>query len=194
MADTQANTTNKARQRSSMTISQTTPEETLAGQLFCPRCNATVPARATFCGSCGERLKQKKQTAQINEQDIHTRYRITTLARRYPSCNLYFALDNLHAQGPGQARMVAMRDIDISVLDQETREKAIAPRSSPDRRILVGLGPIVAEEKDTSHETREVVNLAHTRELFRALRASRGQQNSVSLTETCSALEARQIA
>jgi len=109
-----------------MTISQTTPEETLAGQLFCPRCNATVPARATFCGSCGERLKQKKQTAQINEQDIHTRYRITTLARRYPSCNLYFALDNLHAQGPGQARMVAMRDIDISVLDQETREKAIA--------------------------------------------------------------------
>jgi len=109
-----------------MSISQTTPEETTAGQLFCPQCNAALPSHATFCGSCGERLKRKKQTTLLDEEDIHTRYRITTLVRRYPHCNLYFALDNHQAPEPGQARMVAIRDIDLSGLAQEAREKALA--------------------------------------------------------------------
>ncbi len=109
-----------------MSISQTTPEETTAGPLFCPQCNAALPLHATFCSSCGERLKRKKQTALIDEEDIHTRYRITTLVRRYPHSNLYFALDNHQAQEPGQARMVAIRDVDIARLAQEEREKAIA--------------------------------------------------------------------
>lgn len=109
-----------------MSISQTTPEETTAGQLLCPQCNAVLPLRATFCGSCGERLKRKKQTTLIDEQDIHTRYRITTLVRRYPYGNLYFALDSRTVHETGQARMVAIRDIDISGLEGEEREQAIA--------------------------------------------------------------------
>lgn len=109
-----------------MSISQTTPEETTAGQLFCPQCNAALPLHATFCSSCGERLKRKERTVLIDEEDIHTRYRITTLVRRYPHSNLYFALDNHQATEPGQARMVAIRDVDISTLAQEAREKAIA--------------------------------------------------------------------
>lgn len=109
-----------------MSISQTTPEETAAGQLFCPQCNAALPLHATFCSSCGERLKRKKQTPPVDEADIHTRYRITTLVRRYPHSNLYFALDNQQAFEPGHARTVAIRDIDITHLSPEAREKALA--------------------------------------------------------------------
>jgi serine/threonine protein kinase/ribosomal protein L40E len=109
-----------------MSISQTTPEETAAGQLFCPQCNAALPLYATFCSFCGERLKRKRQTAPVDEEDIHTRYRITTLVRRYPHSNLYFALDNHQTREPGHARTVAIRDIDITHLAPEAREKAIA--------------------------------------------------------------------
>jgi len=108
-----------------MSISQSTSEKTSAGQLLCPHCNAASPLRATFCSFCGERLRKKKQTALINEQDIHTRYRITTLVRRYPSSNLYFALDNQQPQKSGQMRMVAIRDIEISDLTKEARDQAI---------------------------------------------------------------------
>lgn len=109
-----------------MSISQTTPEETTAGQLLCPQCKAVLPLRAAFCGSCGERLKRKKQTTLIDEQDIHTRYRITTLVRRYPYGNLYFALDSRTVHDSGQARMVAIREIDISGLAEEERNQAIS--------------------------------------------------------------------
>ncbi len=108
-----------------MSIPQTTSEKTSAGQLFCPHCKASSPLRATFCASCGERLRKKKQTVLINEQDIHTHYRITTLVRRYPSSNLYFALDNQRPQESGQTRMVAIRDIDISGLTKDARDQAI---------------------------------------------------------------------
>src|SRR5260370_1602973 len=124
MTDTQPNY-NKARQTSSMSIPQTTSEKTSAGQLFCPHCKALSTLRATFWASCGERFRKKKQTVLINEQDIHTHYRITTLVRRYPSSNLYFALDNQRPQECGQTRMVAIRDIDISGLTKDARDQAI---------------------------------------------------------------------
>lgn len=107
-----------------MSISQTTPEETSSGYLSCPRCDVVVPSHATFCSSCGERLN--KQATPIDKEDIQTRYRITTLVRRYPSSNLYFALDNQCAQGSTQTRMVAMRDIDITGLSEAAQEEAIA--------------------------------------------------------------------
>ena len=101
------------------------PEEAAGGQLSCPHCNAALPPKATFCSSCGERLQKKQQTAPLEEQDIQIRYRIKTLVRRYPHTNLYFALDNSQSQEGGQARMVAMRDIDIAGLEKETREQAM---------------------------------------------------------------------
>lgn len=110
-----------------MTISQkTTPEDTAAGQLFCPHCNAALPPQATFCGSCGERLKKEKQAVPLEEEDIQTRYRIKTLVRRYPYTNLYFALDHCQSQETGSTRMVAIRDIDIAGLEKDNRERALA--------------------------------------------------------------------
>ncbi|HEY3992021.1 MAG TPA: inactive serine/threonine-protein kinase VRK3, partial [Ktedonobacteraceae bacterium] len=110
-----------------MTISQKIiSEEAAGGQLSCPYCNAALPPEATFCSSCGERLKKKQQTAPLEEQDIQTRYRIKTLVRRYPHTNLYFALDNSQSQKAGQARMVAIRDIEIAELEKEAREQAMA--------------------------------------------------------------------
>ncbi len=107
-----------------MSISQTTPEESTVSRLFCPQCKAALPLRATFCGSCGERVKRKKQVAVIDEQDINNRYRITTLVRRRPYIHLYFAQDIL--QSSTQSRMVAIRDIEISGLTKEARAEAIA--------------------------------------------------------------------
>lgn len=109
-----------------MSISQTTPEETAAGHLFCPQCNAALPQRATFCSSCGERLERKKQALVSDEEDINTRYRITTLVRRRPYINLYFALDNRQPLPVGQSRMVAIRDIEIANLKKEARAEIVA--------------------------------------------------------------------
>jgi len=109
-----------------MSISQTTPEETSAGHLSCPKCKAALPLRATFCSSCGERLKAKKQTSSIDEQDPKNRYRITTLLRRRPYVNLYFAFDNQQTLTTSQPRMVAIREIDVSHLQKEARADALA--------------------------------------------------------------------
>jgi serine/threonine protein kinase/ribosomal protein L40E len=116
----------KVRQTNNMSISQTKPEETSSDHLFCPQCNAALPQRATFCSSCGERLKRKKETTLLNEEDINNRYRITTLVRRRPHINLYFALDNFQLLPTGQPRMVAIRDIEIMSLREEARTEAIA--------------------------------------------------------------------
>ncbi|MGH2480220.1 MAG: protein kinase domain-containing protein, partial [Ktedonobacteraceae bacterium] len=94
------------------------------GRSFCPQCNTALPLRATFCGSCGERVKRKKQVAVIDEQDINHRYRITTLVRRRPHIHLYFAQDTF--QAPTQSRMVAIRDIEITGLTKEARTRALA--------------------------------------------------------------------
>lgn len=109
-----------------MSISQTTPEETASGHRLCSKCNAELPLSATFCSSCGERLERKKQASLVKEEDINKRYRITTLVRRHPSTNLYFALDNYQTQPGGQPRMVAIRDIEITGLKKEARAEAIA--------------------------------------------------------------------
>src|SRR5258708_406017 len=104
-----------------MSISQNRLEEFSSDQFFCPHCHAALPLCATFCSSCGERLKRRKQTYYIDEQDINNRYRITRLIRRRPYVNLYFAADNR----AGHSRMVAIREIDISHLRKEARAEVI---------------------------------------------------------------------
>src|SRR6266581_6761651 len=107
-----------------MSMVKTTTERSPSGNLHCPRCNAILPPHATFCGSCGERIHldpESKVTAPTqDESDITTRYRITSLVRRRPYVNLFFASDNQ------QQRTVAIREIDISSLDDEARTKARA--------------------------------------------------------------------
>src|SRR5437870_6079310 len=109
-----------------MSISEAASHRGSSGDLCCPRCGKPFLPQAAFCSSCGERLDKKKAlyTLLQNEQDITVRYRITSLVRRRPYVNLYFALDNQLSRR-GQQRMVAIRDIDITSLNDEARVQAI---------------------------------------------------------------------
>lgn len=110
-----------------MSISQTPPDHTTSTGLSCPFCHAALPLHAAFCSSCGERIDKQKHVSSLlqDESDISKYYRITSLIRRRPYVNLYFALDNRQASQTGQQRIVAIRDIDISTLEDEVRVKAI---------------------------------------------------------------------
>jgi serine/threonine protein kinase len=109
-----------------MSISEAAPHRGSSGDLHCPRCGKPLLPRAAFCSSCGERLDKKKALSSLmqDEQDISNRYRITSLVRRRPYVNLYFALDNQQAH-QGQQRTVAIRDIDINSLHDDNRTHAI---------------------------------------------------------------------
>jgi serine/threonine protein kinase len=116
-----------------MSITQPIMGRSPSGNLNCPQCNTPLPAQATFCANCGERIdtlvpggwrkgsdsSSETLLHRTKEMDIAARYRITSLVRRRPYVNLFFALDNR------QQRMVAIRDIDISSLDEESQVKAI---------------------------------------------------------------------
>ena len=109
-----------------MSISKATSYRDTSGDFCCPICGTPRLPHAAFCSSCGERLDKKEALSSLSqkEQDITTRYRITSLVRRRPYVNLYFALDNQQSR-QGQQRMVAIRDIDISSLGDEARVQAI---------------------------------------------------------------------
>jgi len=103
-----------------MSIIQTMTDDILSDYDNCPGCGAALPRGAVFCAACGERLDSEKGLTSLlqDEQDISTRYRITSLIRRRPSVNLYIALD---LQPSARGRMVAIRDIDLSSLDEQAR-------------------------------------------------------------------------
>lgn len=88
----------------------------------CKQCNSILPPRATFCGTCGERTTKVDDAADaaIQEATITERYRFTSLVRRRPYVQLFLAIDN-QSHHP-----VAIRDIDISGLDERKRNRAIA--------------------------------------------------------------------
>jgi len=109
-----------------MSISKAASFHNTSDDFCCPRCGTPLLPQAAFCSSCGERLDNGKASSSLlhNEQDITIRYRITSLVRRRPYVNLYFALDNQLSR-QGQQRMVAIRDIDITSLNDEARVQAI---------------------------------------------------------------------
>lgn len=110
-----------------MSISQTPPDHTPGAGFTCPVCQAPLPLYAAFCSSCGERIDKQKHVSSLlqDELDFSARYRITSLIRRRPYVNLYFALDNQQLSQSGQQRTVAIRDIDISSLEDGARLSAI---------------------------------------------------------------------
>ncbi|HJT55911.1 MAG TPA: inactive serine/threonine-protein kinase VRK3 [Ktedonobacteraceae bacterium] len=110
-----------------MSISQTPPDHPSGAGFSCPQCQAPLPLYAAFCSSCGERIDKQKHVSSLlqDELDFSARYRITSLIRRRPYVNLYFALDNRQSSQSGQQRTVAIRDIDISSLEGEVRMSAI---------------------------------------------------------------------
>lgn len=104
-----------------MSMAQTTTEPNSSSEPRCPHCNARLPHQATFCASCGERLVTKPVSLLLQDDaDISTRYRITSLVRRRPYVNLLLALDTQ------QSRPVAIRDIDITSLNEDGRLQACA--------------------------------------------------------------------
>jgi serine/threonine protein kinase len=109
-----------------MSISKAASHRDLSDDFCCPSCGTPQLPEAAFCSSCGERLDKKKDLSSHlqNEQDITIRYRITSLVHRRPYVNLYFALDNQQSR-QSQQRVVAIRDIDISSLNDEDRAQSI---------------------------------------------------------------------
>ncbi len=112
-----------------MSITQFRANGTDLHRHICPRCGAELPDGAAFCNVCGERLDSTKSLATLlkREEDIATRYRITSLVRRRPFVNLYFALDFQQTTNQGQSRMVAIRDIDLTWLSEADLIKAAEP-------------------------------------------------------------------
>ncbi len=109
-----------------MSISEAPSHRGPSDDLCCSQCNTPLLPQAVFCVSCGERVDKKKDLSSLlqGEQEITTLYRITTLVRRRPHVNLYFALDNQQFH-QGQQHMVAVRDIDITPLEGEERIQAV---------------------------------------------------------------------
>jgi serine/threonine protein kinase len=104
-----------------MSMAQTTTEPNSSSEPRCPHCNAGLPHQATFCASCGERIVTKPVSFLLQDDaDISTRYRVTSLVRRRPYVNLLLALDTQ------QSRPVAIRDIDITSLNEDGRLQACA--------------------------------------------------------------------
>jgi len=109
-----------------MSISNAASFRNSSNDFCCPTCGTPFLPHAAFCSSCGKRLDDKQYSSSLlqKEQDITVRYRITSLVRRRPNVNLYFALDNQQSR-QGQQRMVAIRDIDINSLNDEARVQTI---------------------------------------------------------------------
>jgi serine/threonine protein kinase len=115
-----------------MTISQisTNDETPSLDRYMCPRCGTELPREAVFCNACGERLDKAKDLSSLlqNEDDIASRYRMTSLVRRRPFVTLYFATHTGQQggqTGPRQPRTVALRDIDLSALDESAYAHAL---------------------------------------------------------------------
>ena len=102
-----------------MSITQVMEEQSPSQDLHCENCTAVLPSRAAFCGVCGERLNKTESVLSQDALDVAEQYRITRLIRRSPSIQLFLAADNQHQ------RPVAIRDIDISELDDEAKTRVI---------------------------------------------------------------------
>ena len=103
-----------------MSATQTPIENDQSDILRCTRCEAVLPRHATFCGQCGERVKkQGSETSSPEYSDVIERYRITSLVRRRPYTQLFFAFDNQQQQA------VAINTANLSILEEEERARAI---------------------------------------------------------------------
>ncbi len=103
-----------------MSATHTPTEHNQPDILRCMRCNAMLPQNATFCGQCGERVKQRGQEpSSLHYADIVERYRVTSLVRRRPYTQLFFAFDNQ------QRQYVAINAINLHTLEEAKRTKAI---------------------------------------------------------------------
>ncbi len=83
-----------------------------SGKPHCPRCATVLPAEALFCPACGERTLKDAPPLSEEQDDITLRYRKKSLLIRRTYVNLFVAVDSQ------RKRPVAIRDIDVSCLDE----------------------------------------------------------------------------
>ena len=103
-----------------MSALQTTPDSSQSDPIRCKRCNTLLPAYATFCRVCGERVgKDARKSPQPDAMGVSERYRITALIRRRAYVQLFLAIDNQ------QQKPVVICDIDVRTLDEDKRAEAI---------------------------------------------------------------------
>lgn len=101
-----------------MSALQTPADYSQPDTTHCKRCGTPLPAHATFCGTCGERIiHESKETPDTN--DVAERYRVMSLVRRRTYVQVFLAMDNL------QRKPVVICDIDISSLNDDKRAEAI---------------------------------------------------------------------
>ena len=101
-----------------MSALQTPADYSQPDTTHCKRCGSLLPAHATFCGTCGERVvEETKETPDTN--DVADRYHVMSLVRRRAYAQLFLAMDKL------QQRPAVICDIDISSLDDNKRAEAI---------------------------------------------------------------------
>jgi serine/threonine protein kinase len=103
-----------------MSVSQMTSDQSQLDHPRCSRCDSVLPAHATFCGACGERVDKSASSLPVPDNaDVAERYRITSLVCRRPYMQIFFAIDTEYQ------RPAVIRDIDVSGLDEEARALAI---------------------------------------------------------------------
>ncbi len=103
-----------------MSALQTPPDSSQSDTIRCKRCETVLPAYATFCRVCGERVgKDARKSPQPEAMGVSERYRIVALIRRRAYVQLFLAIDNQ------QQKPVVICDIDVRTLDEEKRAEAI---------------------------------------------------------------------
>ena len=137
-----------------MTVRQTSAEQNTSDEIRCPHCASPLPAYATFCGTCGQRVGPGEQGKHVphtpaNVENNEERYRITTLVGRRSHVQLFFAIDTLFK------RPVTIRDITISSLNEELQQQALnAVQSEYDvlrRQRIPGLTPVIDFRASNGH-------------------------------------------
>lgn len=88
------------------------------GNPRCLRCATELPLEALFCPVCGERTLKEALPLPPEQDEVSSRYRKTSLLIRRPYVNLFLAVDSQ------RQRPVAIRDIDVSCLDEASQERA----------------------------------------------------------------------
>src|SRR5690349_11633759 len=105
-----------------MSVTRVTSQMRHFDSLQCKCCHAVLPIAAVFCGQCGMRVDKDEaygSNAPLSGQsEITARYRLISLIRRRPAILLSFALDTQ------LQRLVMLRDIDVSGLDEAAKKLA----------------------------------------------------------------------
>ncbi len=136
-----------------MSVTRVTSQMQHFDSLQCKCCHAVLPIAAVFCGQCGMRVDKDEaygSNAPLSGQgEIAARYRLISLIRRRPAILLSFALDTQ------LQRLVMLRDIDVSRLDEAAKKLAYTELQQEydllRRQEIKGVVPLIASHSYEDH-------------------------------------------